>query len=56
MRVDNLPAVRLYEKLGFAREGIVRDAVFVDGEYHDALAMAIVDSTQRGSYDELGSR
>jgi RimJ/RimL family protein N-acetyltransferase len=43
VRADNLRAARLYEKLGFVREGVLRDAVFVDGEYHDAIAMALID-------------
>jgi RimJ/RimL family protein N-acetyltransferase len=39
---DNVRAIALYDKLGFVREGIVRDAVFVDGEYRDAITMALV--------------
>ena len=41
-RADNLRAMRLYEKFGFVREGVLRDAVFVDGEFHDAIAMALI--------------
>ena len=40
---DNARAIALYERLGFVREGVVRDAVFVDGEYRDAIAMALVE-------------
>ena len=29
--------------VGFVREGVARDAVFIDGEYRDAINMAIVD-------------
>jgi RimJ/RimL family protein N-acetyltransferase len=43
VRADNLRAVRLYEKVGFVGEGVLRDAVFVDGEFHDAIAMALFD-------------
>jgi RimJ/RimL family protein N-acetyltransferase len=43
VRADNLRAVRLYEKVGFVREGVLRDAVFVDGKLHNALAMALID-------------
>lgn len=43
VRADNLRAARLYEKLGFLKEGVLRDAVFVDGEYHDAIVMAVID-------------
>lgn len=43
VRADNLRAMRLYEKAGFVREGVLRDAVFVDGEFHDAIAMALIN-------------
>jgi RimJ/RimL family protein N-acetyltransferase len=43
VRADNLRAMRLYEKFGFVREGVLRDAVFVDGEFHDTIAMALID-------------
>lgn len=32
----NEPSVRLLERVGFVREGTSREAVFVDGERHDA--------------------
>ncbi len=48
VHADNARAIALYEKVGFFREGVVRDAVFVDGEYRDAIAMAIVDRGNAG--------
>jgi RimJ/RimL family protein N-acetyltransferase len=42
VRVDNGRAIALYEKIGFQREGVIRDAFFLDGEYCDALSMAII--------------
>ncbi len=48
VHADNARAIALYEKVGFVREGVVRDAVFVDGEYRDAIAMAIVDRGNAG--------
>jgi len=33
--VNNIPAQKLYQKLGFVREGIKRGSMFVDGEYID---------------------
>jgi RimJ/RimL family protein N-acetyltransferase len=38
--VDNTRAIALYEKAGFVREGVQRDAVLVDGQFRDAIAMA----------------
>jgi RimJ/RimL family protein N-acetyltransferase len=43
VRADNSRAIALYEKVGFVREGMVRDALFVDGAYYDAITMAMVD-------------
>jgi RimJ/RimL family protein N-acetyltransferase len=43
VRADNARAIALYEKVGFVREGTVRDAMFVDGKYVDAITMAMVD-------------
>ena len=37
---DNVPAIRLYEKFGFVREGIHKQYAFRDGAFVDAYAMA----------------
>lgn len=37
---DNTPAIRLYEKFGFEREGIQRSYAFKAGAFVDALGMA----------------
>jgi len=42
VRADNLQARVLYERFGFAHEGLQRRAVFVEGTYHDAHAMALL--------------
>jgi RimJ/RimL family protein N-acetyltransferase len=40
---DNMRAVRVYERAGFATEGRLRDAFFGDDErYHDQLVMGII--------------
>lgn len=38
---DNLAALAVYRKLGFREEGILRHEFFVNGEYKDAIRMAI---------------
>ena len=43
VRSDNLRAQRLYETIGFVREGLFRHAVLVNGEFHDTVAMALID-------------
>lgn len=39
---DNLPAMRLYESLGFASEGVRRANAWRDGGYADSLVMGLV--------------
>jgi RimJ/RimL family protein N-acetyltransferase len=39
---DNPGAIALYEKVGFVREGVARDAVQIDGRYIDSIGMAII--------------
>ena len=41
---DNVPAIALYEKFGFEREGTHRRLAFRDGEYVDGYSMARVAS------------
>lgn len=38
----NERALRCYEKLGFRREGVLRQDNFRDGVYHDTIAMALL--------------
>lgn len=44
----NLRAQRVYEKLGFTREGILRESYYRDGRYHDTVIMGILRSEWRG--------
>jgi len=37
---SNTPAINLYEKWGFAREGVKKKARKLDGEYDDIIEMA----------------
>ncbi|MEO0560715.1 MAG: GNAT family protein [Chloroflexota bacterium] len=38
----NPRAIRVYEKIGFRREGVRRDALYWDGEYIDAIVMSVL--------------
>ncbi|WP_323740405.1 GNAT family N-acetyltransferase [Filobacillus milosensis] len=40
----NERAKHVYERLGFQQEGVRRDALFYDGEYHDAIVMGILEN------------
>jgi RimJ/RimL family protein N-acetyltransferase len=44
VHVDNPPAIRAYEKAGFVREGVLRDAVLWDGERIDEIMMAVLST------------
>lgn len=39
---SNHPAIALYEKCGFQREGTLRQAAYKNGRYEDFIAMAIL--------------
>ena len=45
---DNEPAVRLYERFGFEREGLLRQHAYRDGRYVDAYAMARLRAINSG--------
>lgn len=38
----NPRAKKSYEKLGFQQEGIIRDKLFYDGQFHDAILMGVL--------------
>ncbi len=40
---NNKRAIQLYERLGFRREGKLRDEQFRDGKYVDAVLMSLLD-------------
>jgi RimJ/RimL family protein N-acetyltransferase len=42
VHADNPRAIALYEKVGFVREGVARDAVKIDGRFIDAIQMAVI--------------
>ena len=38
----NHRAIGVYERVGFRREGVLRDALHWDGEFHDAIVMSML--------------
>jgi ABC-type cobalamin/Fe3+-siderophores transport system ATPase subunit len=38
----NQLAISLYQKLGFVKEGILRDSVYSEGKYHDIWVMSLL--------------
>lgn len=43
----NEPSQRLLESIGFTREGVLRDEVFVDGAFHDAAWYGVLEDEWR---------
>lgn len=39
---DNHPAIRVYEKVGFMREGLLRKAAYIDGAYVNIIIMGLL--------------
>lgn len=42
VHADNPAGIRAYEKAGFVREGVLRDAVLWDGEWVDEIIMSVL--------------
>ncbi len=38
----NARAIRVYEKAGFAREGVLLEAAYIDGKYVDVVVMGVL--------------
>jgi RimJ/RimL family protein N-acetyltransferase len=45
--VENIGSMKAFEKAGFRKEGLLREAYFCDGEYRDVLIMGILKKEWR---------
>jgi diamine N-acetyltransferase len=56
----NTRAQHVYESIGFRREGVLREAIFRDGEYHTQLLMSILapeyNATHYPKHDDKNER
>jgi RimJ/RimL family protein N-acetyltransferase len=43
----NKRALRFFEKIGFKKEGVLRDALYQDGTYHDIISFGLLASEFR---------
>jgi RimJ/RimL family protein N-acetyltransferase len=39
---SNIPAIKMYEKLGFEFEGTMRNALYKDGEFRNLMIMGLI--------------
>ncbi|WNS41953.1 GNAT family protein [Paenibacillus sp. MMS20-IR301] len=46
----NARAAHVYESVGFVREGVRRDTLFYNHEYHDVIMMGMLESEYRARY------
>lgn len=46
----NSRAHHVYEKVGFTKEGVQRDALFYNHQYHDSILMSILEDEYRAKY------
>lgn len=42
VRENNIPAISLYKKFGFVKEGFHKNAVLIDGKYENHISMALL--------------
>jgi [ribosomal protein S5]-alanine N-acetyltransferase len=52
---ENVASVRLLEKLGFQREGLLRDEYWEDGTFHDEALYALLQREYLSLPDPLGT-
>ncbi|WP_342512419.1 GNAT family protein [Sporosarcina sp. FSL K6-1522] len=46
----NLRGIRAYEKVGFVKEGVLRESLYYNGHYSDEIIMAILKSDYRNTF------
>lgn len=51
---ENERSIKMFEKLGFVREGILRDKVYKGNEHHDLLVYSILDTEFRHDESTTG--
>lgn len=47
----NPRAIHVYEKIGFRREGVERDSLYLEGVFHDMITMSILEDEFRSLHE-----
>lgn len=42
INADNVASIRLHQKIGYRREGVLREAIYKNGRYKDVIVMSIL--------------
>lgn len=45
----NLRGIRAYEKVGFVKEGVLRESLYYNGNYSDEIIMAILKTNYKNT-------
>ena len=48
----NQRAIKAYEKVGFKREGVQRDALYYEHRYYDSIIMSMLEDEYRAKYHQ----
>ncbi|BCG56836.1 aminoglycoside N(6')-acetyltransferase [Paenibacillus sp. URB8-2] len=52
----NKRALHVYEGLGFTKEGVRREALYYDHEYHDIITMSLLEEEYRNKFCSKGQK
>jgi UDP-4-amino-4,6-dideoxy-N-acetyl-beta-L-altrosamine N-acetyltransferase len=50
---NNIRAIKLYKKLGFEKEGILKEFIFRDNKWLDVIIMGMTEDEYRNKYGDL---
>jgi RimJ/RimL family protein N-acetyltransferase len=48
---DNIGSLKMLEKCGFKREGLLRDSVFKSGKYHNQVYMSVLEEDYQRAFE-----
>ena len=49
---DNIPSLKLHERIGYKKEGLLRDSVYKGGRYHNQVYLSILEDDFRTSFSD----
>jgi ribosomal-protein-alanine N-acetyltransferase len=49
---ENIGSIRVLQKLGFTKEGLLRESLYKNGQYHDLMIFSVLESEYRRTKQE----